>query len=199
MRSKIKPPSEPGSAKNHTSGASHSILPSNLLTTTRTATLAVMLDHAFGIFNNVPPRFQWAEIDLAFPSGDAFFQISNYDTMVAQAAAPLRRMKMKDAFVILFSTDGPEGNLRALGGGNLTALDMQMLIHCSFRLPSLAPPSSAQHQLTPTSPLHPRLLLPLPQSPLLAPRHQHRLAHRPLPNRALQLAARVGRDQVPSR
>merc|ERR1711964_427468 len=38
----------------------------------RTATMAVMLDHAFGIFNNVSPHFQWAEIDLPFQATTHF-------------------------------------------------------------------------------------------------------------------------------
>ncbi|KAL2067215.1 hypothetical protein VTL71DRAFT_1639 [Oculimacula yallundae] len=92
----------------------------------RTATIVVMLDHAFGIFNNVPPRFQWAEIDLPFASDDRFFQISNFDEMVAKTAVPRLGMKIKDAFLILFAQDD---ELEILRRGNVTALDMQMLIH----------------------------------------------------------------------
>ncbi|CZS90558.1 related to transcription factor Pig1p [Rhynchosporium graminicola] len=93
----------------------------------RTATLAVMLDHAFGIFNNVSPHFQWAEIDLPFPSDDRSFQISNFDEMVANSAIPRLGMKIKDAFLILFSQE--DDDLGVLRRGNLTALDLQMLIH----------------------------------------------------------------------
>jgi len=90
-----------------------------------------MLDHAFGIFNNVSPRFQWAEIDLPFPSDDDFFRISNFDDMIAKSVSPLHRMKIKDAFLVLFYPGAVGEELEILRRGKLTALDMQMLIHCS--------------------------------------------------------------------
>lgn len=90
-----------------------------------------MLDHAFGIFNNASPRFQWAEIDLPFPADDHFFKTANFDEMVAQKVQPKRSMKIKDAFRILFtSSASAEQDLRVLRQGALSALDMQMLIHC---------------------------------------------------------------------
>jgi hypothetical protein len=92
-----------------------------------------MLDSAFGIFNNVSPRFQWAEIDLTFPSDDRFFAVAKYDELVAHSLFPVGKMKIKDAFLILFSLpDKAEEGLTFLRRGNLTALDMQMLIHCTF-------------------------------------------------------------------
>ena len=96
----------------------------------RTATIATMLDNAFGIFNNVSPRFQWAELDLPFPSDDYFFRIASYDQLVASQNFPVCKMKIKDAFLSLFTPpDTPDYNLRVLREGHLTALDMQMLIH----------------------------------------------------------------------
>ncbi|PBP20705.1 hypothetical protein BUE80_DR008591 [Diplocarpon rosae] len=92
----------------------------------RTATITMMLDHAFGILNNVSPRFQWAEFDLPFPSDDVFFQISTFDEMIAKSAAPRYGMNIKTAFSVLF---GPRDDFAVLRGGNVTALDMQMLIH----------------------------------------------------------------------
>lgn len=90
-----------------------------------------MLDHAFGIFNNVSPRFQWAELDLPFPSDDIYFQVANYDELIAQSLYPRSKMKIKDAFLLLFSPpETAEQDLKVLRVGNLTALDMQMLIHC---------------------------------------------------------------------
>lgn len=91
-----------------------------------------MLDNAFGIFNNVSPRFQWAEIDLTFPSDDRFFEVANYEELMANSLFPVRKMKIKDAFLVLFSpADKLEEGLAFLRSGNLTALDMQMLIHCT--------------------------------------------------------------------
>jgi hypothetical protein len=94
-----------------------------------------MLDHAFGMFNNVPTVFQWAEIDLPFPSDDHFFKIADYDEMIAQKAHPKRSMKIKDAFMRLFASPASaEQDLAILRQGALSALDMQMLIHCLFSL-----------------------------------------------------------------
>ena len=91
-----------------------------------------MLDNAFGIFNNVSPRFQWAEIDLTFPSDDRYFGVATYDELMANSLFPIRKMKIKDAFLVLFSpSDKVEEGLTFLRSGNLTALDMQMLIHCT--------------------------------------------------------------------
>jgi hypothetical protein len=90
-----------------------------------------MLDRAFGIFNNVPPHFQWAEIDLSFPSDDRCFKFSNYDEMVAHSFFPIRGIKIKDAFLFLFSSGGKaEEGLQFLRSGNLTPLDLQVLMHC---------------------------------------------------------------------
>jgi len=90
-----------------------------------------MLDNAFGIFNNVSPRFQWAEIDLPFQSDDRFFRLANYDAMIASSLTPIRKMKMKDTFLLLFSPETEHENLSVLRSAHLTALDMQMLIHCT--------------------------------------------------------------------
>jgi hypothetical protein len=91
-----------------------------------------MLDHAFGIFNNVPPRFQWAELDLPFPSDDRYFKPANFVELQAQSLFPQPKMKIKDAYLILFSPEETiEEDLNILRTGNLTPLDLQMLIHCT--------------------------------------------------------------------
>lgn len=107
----------------------------SFLTFPSTATIAVMLDHAFGIFNNVSPRFQWAEIDLPFPSDDRFFEVANYAELRAQSLCPVPKMKVKDAYLVLFTPlESAEQELNVLRTGNLTPLDMQMLIHCKSEL-----------------------------------------------------------------
>lgn len=89
-----------------------------------------MLDHAFGIFNNVPPRIQWAEIDLTFPSDDIFFKTASFDDMVAKSVQPKRRMKIKDAVQRLLAPPASAEHIGVLRQEGLSALDMQMLIHC---------------------------------------------------------------------
>src|SRR5690242_15934436 len=64
------------------------------LTSLRLTTLAVMLDNAFGIFNNLPPRFQWSEIDLPFPCSDIYFNTPNYAAMAASNLFPQLKMKL---------------------------------------------------------------------------------------------------------
>ena len=132
--SKIKSRSDRGYAGNHTSGK---LDPPTLLTLSSKlssmAGLAIMLDNAFGIFNNVLPRFQWAEINLSFPSDDKYFKTANYEELIAYSPFPQRKMKVKDAFLCLFSPpDRSEDSLRTLILNNPTALDMQMLIHCLY-------------------------------------------------------------------
>jgi len=122
-----------------------------------------MLDNAFGIFNNVPPRFQWAEIDLTFPSDDIYFRTANYDELLATQRFPIPKMKIKDAFMILFTPpEKAAERLKVLRDGNLTALDMQMLIHCSSSVP---PPPSLT--LTPTTVLYTHVWNALFLSPLI--------------------------------
>jgi len=99
----------------------------------RTATLSIMLDHAFGIFNNVPPRFQWSELDIVFPGDDDFFKTSNFTEMITKSLSPRPKMKIKEAFMLLFS--GPEiaeEHINTLRLNGTTALDMQMLMHFMY-------------------------------------------------------------------
>ncbi|RDW71876.1 hypothetical protein BP5796_07910 [Coleophoma crateriformis] len=99
----------------------------------RTATIAMMLDNAFGIFNNITPRLQWSEIDLPFPSEDRYFNFASYDEMLADGRFPTPKPKIKDAFVMLFSTgENWEEDLRPLRSGILNAMDMQMLMHINY-------------------------------------------------------------------
>ncbi|KAM3086872.1 hypothetical protein ACMFMF_000807 [Clarireedia jacksonii] len=109
-----------------------------------TATLMMMLDNAFAIFNNLAPRLQWAEIDLPFPSDDQYFKAAKYDDLRNHSGFPISKMKIKDAFMLLFSpVDIADRGLLPLRGGNLTVLDMQMLMHgMSFLLSYLLSPIS---------------------------------------------------------
>jgi hypothetical protein len=88
-----------------------------------------MLDATFGMFNNVPTRFQWPEMDLPFPGDDEFFKIASFHDMISASTAPRRRMKVKGAFIALFSPKGSPDHLRILRTERLTAFDMQILIH----------------------------------------------------------------------
>lgn len=96
-----------------------------------TIAMALMIDIVFGIFNNVPHRINWAELDLPFPSDDRYFKIANYEEMTATQLFPDRKMKIEEAFLILFlPTEASKEKIKVLRDGCLTALDMQLLIHC---------------------------------------------------------------------
>lgn len=147
-----------------------------------------MLDHAFGIFNNVSPRFQWAEIDLPFPSDDRFFEVASYAELRAQSLYPIPKMKVKDAYVVLFTPpESAEQELNVLRTGNLTPLDMQMLIHCK---------STETHPqflflIFPRF-IYPRMEKHIFQPHVRSPRGQHPRNSPPLPTRHAQLAYRMG-------
>jgi hypothetical protein len=100
--------------------------------------MALLLDNVFGIFNNVSPRINWAELDLPFPSDDRYFQVASFDELAATRLYPPRKMKIEEAFLILFlPPEASKEKLKVLRDGSLTALDMQLLIHCTSRVPLL--------------------------------------------------------------
>ncbi|KAG4028416.1 hypothetical protein MFRU_021g00080 [Monilinia fructicola] len=99
----------------------------------RTATIMMMLENSFAIFNNIMPRLQWAEIDLPFPSNDDYFKAANYDSLGNHSGYPISKIKIKNAFLLLYSPmETAEKDLMLLRNGNVTALDMQMLIHVIY-------------------------------------------------------------------
>ncbi|ESZ95330.1 hypothetical protein SBOR_4264 [Sclerotinia borealis F-4128] len=99
----------------------------------RTASVMMMLDNAFAIFNNLTPRLQWAEIDLAFPGNDEYFKAATYDDLGNHSGFPIPTIKIKDAFLLLFSPmETADKDLMPLCNRNITALDMQMLIHILY-------------------------------------------------------------------
>jgi len=61
------------------------------------------LDAAMAIFNNVPPRITFSELDLHLPSDQVFWNMGSYTDLINQAIFPRPRMKMLDAFQLLFA------------------------------------------------------------------------------------------------
>lgn len=95
-----------------------------------------MLDNALAIFHNVGPRLRWSEIDLSFPGDNNYFTAASYNDIAIYGRPPEPIRKIKDAFLLLFSPfDGVENGLKTLRAGKLTAMDMQMMIHCKPALP----------------------------------------------------------------
>jgi len=98
----------------------------------RLVTISTMLDNLFNIFNNVAPRYQWAELDLRFPTDDMFFRVATFEEFMQQGLSPQPplKMKLKEAFMLLFTPLSTMTEYRKLQDANLTALDVQMLIYC---------------------------------------------------------------------
>jgi hypothetical protein len=100
--------------------------------------MTLLLDSVFRIFNNVPPRINWAELDLPFPSDDRSFGLATYDELIATRVFPVRKMKIEEAFLILFlPPEASKEKLKVLRDGSLTPLDMQLLIHCMSFIESI--------------------------------------------------------------
>lgn len=89
--------------------------------------IILALDSAMGIFNNVPPRVHYCELDLQLPCQPEFFDLSSHAEMMQQSLFPRPRMKIIDAFQRLFSQ--PEDLRPAFQNEVLCCWDMLYLIH----------------------------------------------------------------------
>ncbi len=94
--------------------------------------ILLALDSAMGIFNNVPPRIHYVELDLQMPCHPEFFELSSYAEMLTRSSFPRTRMKLIDAFQRLFSS--PRDLKSAFHNETLCCWDMLYLIHgvCSL-------------------------------------------------------------------
>ena len=92
------------------------------------------LDSAMGIFNNVPPRVNYCELDLQLSCHPEYFELSSYAEMLQRGSFPRQRMKVIDAFQKLFVH--PSELKLAYQNENLCCWDMLCLIHgMSRKLP----------------------------------------------------------------
>ena len=62
----------------------------------------IAFDAAMAIFNNVPPRLTFAEIDLMLPCEQHFWEMSSYAELMSQQLFPRPRPKLMDMFQLLF-------------------------------------------------------------------------------------------------
>ena len=87
-------------------------------------------DTAMAIFNNVPPRISFSEIDVHLPCDSMYFELSSYYEMVNRSMHPKPKMKLVDAFQKLFTapTDLPT----AIERNSLNCWDMLLLVHCLY-------------------------------------------------------------------
>lgn len=87
----------------------------------------LMFDHAFNIFNNLQPRFDWSEIDVSFSSDPECFS-GTCAHCAAGTHVSGRKLPIKQTFQRLFASDGDD--LLPLKGGVMNSMDMMVLIHC---------------------------------------------------------------------
>ncbi len=72
----------------------------------RTMNVLLALDSAMGIFNNVPPRVNYCELDLQLPCHAEYFDLSSHSEMLQRSSFPRTRMKLIEAFQKLFVHPG---------------------------------------------------------------------------------------------
>lgn len=85
------------------------------------------LDSAMGMFNNVPARVSYCELDLQLPCHQQYFELSSYTEMLQKSLFPLPRMKLIDAFQRFFQ---PPSEIKfAFQAESLCCWDMLYLIH----------------------------------------------------------------------
>ncbi|KAJ9611619.1 hypothetical protein H2200_004803 [Cladophialophora chaetospira] len=122
----------------------------------RTMNVLLALDSAMGIFNNVPPRINYCELDLQLSCHPEAFELSSYVDMLQRSTFPRLRMKLIDAFQKLF-VDPSELKV-AYQHELLCCWDMLSLIHVLYTHCWQHLFGNPLHRLSPTS------LTPEPQS-----------------------------------
>jgi hypothetical protein len=108
----------------------------------------LLLDSAFGIFDNIPPRIDLCELDLQLPCDPVYFKTASYQEMVVKSVFPHQKMKVLDAYQKLFAApSSASGCSDSVEKGLLNSWDLLVMIHrmysCRF----------------PTTPHNARLLL----------------------------------------
>ena len=87
-------------------------------------------DTAMAIFNNVPPRISFSELDVQLPCDSMYFELSSYSEMLSRATFPKPRIKLIDAFQRLFA---PPSDLATMVEKDaFNCWDMLYLIHCLY-------------------------------------------------------------------
>jgi hypothetical protein len=87
-------------------------------------------DAAMAIFNNVPPRISFSELDVHLPCDSIYFELSSHAEMVHRSTFPKAKMKLIDAFQKLFIDPEELGPL--MEKDSLNCWDMLLLIHCLY-------------------------------------------------------------------
>jgi hypothetical protein len=107
----------------------------------RTMNVLLLLDSAFGIFDNIQPRIDLCELDLQLPCDSIYFETANYQEMAITLLFPPQKMKLLDAYQRLFiEPNGDSGCSDTSEKSSLNCWDLLVLIHrrCSCLFPIMS-------------------------------------------------------------
>jgi hypothetical protein len=93
----------------------------------------LLLDSAFGIFDNIQPRIDLCELDLQLPCDPIYFKTASYHEMAINSLFPHQKMKVLDAYQKLFT--GPSGASRSSDlaeKSSLNSWDLLIMIHRTY-------------------------------------------------------------------
>ena len=96
----------------------------------RQMNIMLALDAAMAIFNNVPPRISFSELDLQLPCDMMYYEVASFSELTSRSIFPQGRPKLVDAFQNLFVAPAELAN--AYGFMKLNCWDMLLLIHCLY-------------------------------------------------------------------
>lgn len=90
----------------------------------------VAFDAAMAIFNNVPPRITFSEIDVALPCEQQYWEVGSYAELVSLQSLPQPRPMLMDMFQLLFA---PTNDFRPVAEKiNWNCWDMLYLVHLLY-------------------------------------------------------------------
>jgi hypothetical protein len=90
----------------------------------------LLLDSAFGIFDNIPPRIDLCELDLQLPCDPIYYKTASYQEMVVKSVFPHQKMKVLDAYQKLFvAPTSASGCSDPVEKGLLNSWDLLVMIH----------------------------------------------------------------------
>jgi hypothetical protein len=101
-------------------------------------TIMMTLDNAFGIFNNLPPRFALNELGLELPCEPEAFEATDYEGMRSRSIFPHKKLKITEVFQLFFLHSNPQSpRFDPVPKGSLNMLDLQIIVHGRCQSPRI--------------------------------------------------------------
>jgi hypothetical protein len=96
----------------------------------------LLLDSAFGVFDNIQPRIDLCELELQLPCDPIYFKTANYQEMAINSRFPHQKMKVLDAYQKLFTAQSDSsGSIASAEKTSLNSWDLLILIHRTYSCP----------------------------------------------------------------